>query len=680
MPFLVRLAAHLYGPTILLGSFLLFLVQPMAGKQILPWFGGASAVWTTCLLFFQVTLLFGYLYAHVGNRRLTLRQQSWLHIALLLLALFLLPLQFVDSRSAGGDEAPIRHILELLAASIGLPYLLLAANSPLLQAWYAAQQQAQPYRLFALSNVGSLLALLGYPTLIEPWLSLDQQLTVWSALFVIHMVLSVVLVAGIQQQGLAAWSTTPAEANTVPHAQRVYWLALALAPSLLLLAVTRFLTTDIAPVPLLWILPLALYLLSFVLAFDHPRWYKRELFIPLLLLALCLMTLLPISSWQWLSLPVVMGAMLLAATILFLACHGELAALRPDPAHLTAFYLTISLGGAVGGAMGALLAPLACNDACELPVAVLLCGLFSLGVALPRLRYSTPRARYLLQSGVAMVLLFAGMHNLSYWLSKDQSVAFLQRNFYGILRVADNAEHGYRKLLHGRILHGVQFLAEEKQDLPTTYYGAKSGAGRLLALLKERGALRVGVIGVGIASLAAYGRAEDSYRFYELDPAVAELARNWFFHLPRLSAHHDMIIGDARRRLAQQPANQFDVLLLDAFAGDAIPVHLLTLEAFTLYQKHLQEKGVLAVHVSNRYLDLARVVQAAAQHLGLSARLLANPGDKNTFEVHSKWVLVSRDSSLWQHPLLAEGKPIPLPAGFQAWTDQHASLWSLMVR
>ncbi|MBF0097641.1 MAG: fused MFS/spermidine synthase [Magnetococcales bacterium] len=673
-----RTLTLLYGLTLLLGAFLLFLVQPLSGKMILPWFGGSSAVWTTCLLFFQGMLLLGYLYAHALLRWLSPRGQSVLHLLLALVALGMLPLSIANDWKPSGDEDPLRHILSLLTANIALPYLLLAANSPLLQAWSVRHGQTQPYRLFALSNAGSLLALLAYPLLLEPWLTLPQQYSLWSALFALYLLLCAflaILAGRLPQHRPAAMQLT-----AVRWSQAGLWLALSMAPSLLLLALTRSLTTDIAPVPLLWIVPLALYLLSFILAFDHPRWYKRTLFFPLLFPAFWVLLHLPVARNGFLALPATLLLLLLAATVLFMSCHGELARLRPAPEHLTLFYLLIALGGALGGLTAAVLAPTLFNDAYELPIAVVFCTFLAALVILPQRTFSAPWVQKTLYGGILLTLMVAVGQSVADWRIKQDKVTVLQRNFYGILSVYDSPEQGVRKLLHGRIIHGVQLLEAAKSHLPTTYYSQNSGVGRLLTAKGEQGPLRVGLVGLGIASLAAYGRSGDLYRFYELDPDLVPLARNRFSHLRQSPAQQEMVLGDARLQLERETANRFDVLVLDAFTGDAIPVHLLTLEALALYGQHLQEDGLLAVHVSNRYLELSWVVAAAARHLGWQARFFDDPGDATIFAVRSKWVVLARQSAPFAHDRLSVGMPIAVPAGFRPWDDHFAPLLSVLLR
>jgi hypothetical protein len=590
----------------------------------------------------------------------------------------MLPLSFANGWKPSGTEEPIRHILTLLAANIGLPYLLLAANSPLLQAWFVRHSHAQPYRLFALSNAGSLLALLAYPLLIEPWLPLPQQRLFWSGLFLLYLLLC----AGLALLAARTPNHTPASATTRPlrWSHALLWIALSLAPSLLLLALTRSLTTDIAPMPLLWIAPLALYLLSFILAFDHPRWYKRTLFFPLLLVAFWALLHLPVARNGFLSLPLTLLVLLAAAAILFMSCHGELACLRPEPQHLTHFYLLIALGGALGGLCAGLLAPMLFNDAYELPIAVVFCTFLAAFVMLSQRSFSSPRVQKYLYGGLLALLMVAVGQSVADWRIKLHQVTQMQRNFYGILTVYDSPEQGVRKLLHGRILHGVQFLEAAKSQIPTTYYSHNSGVGRLLTAKGEQGPLRVGLVGMGIASLATYGRSEDLYRFYELDPDMLQLARHWFSHLRQLPARQEVVLGDARLQLEQESPNRFDVLVVDAFTGDAIPVHLLTLEALALYGQHLTENGVLALHLSNRYLELSWVVAAAARQMGWQARLFDDPGDAALFAVRSRWALLSREAAPFAHNRLSVGMPIPIPDGFQPWEDHFAPLLSVLLR
>ncbi|WP_130471556.1 fused MFS/spermidine synthase [Candidatus Magnetaquicoccus inordinatus] len=674
-----RLLASLYGTTILLGAFLLFLLQPMSGKIILPWFGGSSSVWSSCLLFFQTLLLGGYLYAHASRRWLSPKIQSLLHFILLALALATLPVDFSSSWKPTGTEEPLPYILALLSVSIGLPYLVLAASSPLLQAWVAQQRQStQVYRLFALSNAGSLLALLAYPFLIEPWSALQQQRLLWSLLFVLYALLCAVLAWHNGQQ--RSFVHQVRSQSVVPWRSMLLCLLLSLAPSLLLIAFTRLLTSDMAPIPLLWLLPLALYLFSFVLAFAQGDWYRRALFMPLLLLAMAILLLLPLTPSDSFSLSLTLAVLLLAVAILFLVCHSELALLRPGSEHLTQYYLVIALGGALGGVAATFVAPLLCVDACEYPVSLLLCGLVSLYAMWPNLHFSSVRMGKIFLYGVLLLFIVAAWQTVAEYVVLQRGLLFAVRNFYGILKVYEDPQLGFRKLLHGRIIHGGQFLAEEKRDIATTYYGTQSGVGRVLAVKGEQGGLRVGLVGLGVASLAAYGRSADYFRFYELDPQVLQVAERWFFHLARLPARQDVVVGDARLQLEREADNQFDLLVVDAFTGDAIPVHLLSLQALQLYFRHLREDGVLAIHLSNRYVELSWVVAGAAERLGVQARLFEDPGDAGLLRARSKWVVLARHDQIWRDERLAVGKEMVLPEGFRVWEDDYAPLLSVLLR
>jgi hypothetical protein len=665
--------APLYAAVVFGNAFLLFLVQPLAGKAVLPWFGGSAAVWTVCMLFFQALLLAGYGLAHGMVRLLPPRGQGLAQLALVAASLAALPLAPDRALAWGAD--PALGILAVLATSVGLPYLVLCTTSPLLQRWFAADLPGRsPYRLFALSNLASMLSLLAYPVAIEPSLGLHQQMLGWSLAYVALAVPFAVLalrraLRGAQAEAPLALAAAPARPALVAS-----WVALSAAASLLLLATTGQLTQNVAPVPLLWLAPLALYLLSFILCFEGTRWYRRRAFLALAAAALPALALLPLADLEALPVAAAVPAYLLASFVVFMACHGELARLRPAAGGLTGYYLWISLGGALGGLGAGILAPRLLDSDHDLAISVLLAG--GALLAAPAMGAALrPRPAALAAGALAMAALGA----LLAWTRADETRHALvsSRNFYGTLRIEETGEAGdpdeRRQLVHGRILHGEQLLAPGREMTPTSYYGASSGVGRAIAATRRAdGPQRVGAIGLGAGVMAAHGRAGDLYRFYEIDPQVERLARAHFTFLSGSPATTEVALGDARLVLEREAQRGFDVLAVDAFTGDAIPVHLLTVEAFATWLRHLRDGGMLAVHVSNKYLDLAPVVRLAAERAGWQARLVEDEGDEEE-EVTSasSWVLVARGGDI-------PGEEIAVPRGLRAWRDDYSSLFAVL--
>jgi spermidine synthase len=674
---------RLYATTVFLSAFLLFQVQPLVAKIILPWFGGSAAVWTVCMLFFQVLLLLGYFYAHGATRWQTSRRQRIVHWLLLAAALAVMPLSASEGWKPHGGEDPTLRILGLLAATIGLPYLVLSTTGPLAQAWFARERPgASPYRLFALSNLGSMLALVSYPVLVEPFAPMRVQTAVWSAGFAAFALLC----AALAWRASRADAREPAETAEAPAPRPVtmlLWIALPACASVLLLAFTSHMSLNIAAIPLLWVLPLALYLLSFVLSFDAPRWYRRTVWLPLLVLgvaAVCYtLTAEHRNTEVWVLIPVY-SATLLAACM---ACHGELARNRPHPRHLTAYYLLIALGGAVGGLLVGLVAPHVFGDLYELPLGIAALA-FVVPVALLVGRTAwRPRRPLVLAAAAAAAAAVFGAWLLDEYAERDENVRITTRNFYGVLRTRDSGEGPFeeRILTHGTIVHGRQFLSPERRSWPTSYYGRDSGVGLAILERGERGPIRVGVVGLGAGTIASYGRSGDVYRFYDINPRVVELARSEFTYLADSKAAVDVVLGDARLSLEREPGQNFDVLALDAFSSDSIPVHLLTSEAFAVYLRHLRPDGILAVHVSNRYLDLVPVVREAARHYSLEARLVESDDDEDAGTYRSDWVLVSRSAAAFaQPPLAGAARRIAEDADAPLWTDDYSNVLRLLKR
>ena len=814
----------LFGLTIFVGAFLLFQVQPLIGKYILPWFGGGPGVWTTCLLFFQVLLLGGYAYAHGATRRLQARSQLIVHLGLAAAALALLPIIPGSSWKPRGGGDPTLQILLLLTVNLGLPYFVLSATGPLLQVWFSRVHPGRsPYRLYALSNAGSLLALVSYPFYFESHFTRQAQARLWSGGLVCFaaglaacayklwkaQVLGAQSAARSAEPGIPApvSGSQPAPETGNPKSQipdfklgirnsisgigepgpepagprfgngsgqpaaggpvslefrrsaldRLLWVLLPACASVLLLATTNKLCQDVAVFPFLWVLPLGLYLLSFIICFEGPRWYPRFPFTLALLLALGGLVW-ALESGNSATLEVQVEVYSGALFICCMVCHGELYRLRPGPERLTAFYLSIAAGGALGGFFVAVVAPRLFTAFYELHWGALACGLlflvaclterwavseprgprsgvwwgrivsflgspfrrgddwYLMACVLPVLPLAVQRRALLakLSSHVALLALVAAVlyqcwkcRRLRFWRPlacawlavywcalavalwthcrrSDFEVVHTSRSFYGMLTVfehrKDQPEGHHFLLMNGRITHGLQFVDRERAMWPTTYYGPQSGVG-LAARALPAGPRRLGLVGLGTGTLAAYGRAGDSVRIYEINPQVRQLANSWFTYLARCPAKVEVVLGDARLSLEREPPQRFDLLALDAFSSDAIPVHLLTREAVELYQRHLKPNGVLAIHISNHYLDLEPVVANLARHFGYQAALVDNGrADQEWWIYSSTWMLLTRDEGILKAPGLAEarysleGRKAKLPL----WTDDYASLLPIL--
>ncbi|MGK6310624.1 spermidine synthase [Variovorax sp. DT-64] len=669
----------LFAGTIFTSAFLLFLVQPLIAKQILPWFGGSSAVWSVCMVFFQVVLLAGYAYSDWITRRLGVRAQARLHVALLAASLAFLPIVTSAHWKPGGTEEPTLWILGLLVSTIGLPYFLLSTTGPLVQSWVARTPWgAQVYRYFSLSNLASLASLLSYPILIEPRSTLLQQAWGWSAAYAVFVLLCGGVTLYMGRTWVNGVETKPAPAAGEPPAvakprgmDYLFWLALPALGSWLLLAVTNHITQNVAAIPFLWVLPLSIYLLTFVLTFESDRWYRRRVFLPLgaASLVLCAFGLQHrIGADIKTALPIYVAGLF----ALCMCLHGEMARMRPAAAWLTRFYLMLSLGGAVGGISVGLVAPLVLPAYYELGLGLVLCAL--LAAVLWRAR----------RMGVVASLALAGCCAwfLGQQVKRDAVGLFrMERNFYGALLTTEtrSGPRGpVRKLFHGSTKHGEQYLAPALRRQPTTYYGPTSGIGRAIAAAPA-GPRRVGVIGLGAGTLAVYGRPGDIYRFYEINPLVFELADREFSFLADSAAKIERVLGDARLALEREAPQRFDVLAVDAFSGDSVPVHLITTQALDVYLRHLQPGGVIAFHVSNRYLVLAPVVEKIALAKGLHAVLVDDLPDKSTHFDPTDWVLVSRDRQALERPPIAGAtSAFPQIEGLKAWTDDFNHLFGVL--
>jgi len=714
---LMRAARLTYLLAIFFSAFLLFQVQPLIAKIILPWFGGGAAVWIVCLLFFQIVLLLGYLYAHFLTQFVPAGAQRWVHLGVVVASFAALPILPKSTWMPTGPDAPVRHILMLLGVTVGWPYFLLASTSPLLQAWYRrAKPGAVPYRLYALSNAGSMLALLSYPVFVEPILSTSHQAYGWSAAYACTAILCAAV--GFSASGGSAIGASEDSGTATASADwktQGLWIALAACGSALLLSVTNHITQNVASVPFLWIAPLGLYLLSFILCFDASGWYRRGLILRLLGVLLGGMAY-ALSPW-FASLPIKVLIPLFCAGLFVgcMFCHGELARVKPDPAHLTRFYLLISTGGALGAIFVALVAPHIFRGYYELHVSLAACAILVLAVHAhdpeSDFRRTPWQASWLVLIGL-VVALVASLFSTA----REEAIEsrLMVRNFYGVLSIVEgqvpnvvavkgestqllDEDARYMRLMNGTIDHGLQFYAWSKRRWPTSYYGRNSGIGIALRAARqpafpdvladgsmtkfrpERPELCAGFIGLGAGTIAAYGQRGDRFTFYEINPLDVQIAQTQFTYLRESEAAIDIVMGDGRLSLEREAPQNFDVLAVDAFSGDSIPVHLLTRQAFELYFRHLKADGILAVHISNKYLNLEPVVSAAATALNKEAVMITNSDDHAKGIYAATWILLGDRQALTSAPQIEQAGTVLRPAGWKdLWTDDHSSLLKLL--
>lgn len=751
-----------FAIAIFLGAFLLFSVQLVVAKYFLPWFGGTPAVWTTCMFFFQTLLLAGYAYAHLLATRIDLRKQRVTHSVLLLSAVALVlslsaiwhsPLTPNSSWKPSGAELPFWRLIELLFVSAGVPYFVLSSTGPLLQSWFSATNPGRsPYRLYALSNLGSVLALMSYPFVIEPSVSLRMQARFWTCGFVLYALLCGYIALCSVRRSLWPHSRIEERGDSADRpalGKILLWFSLAVCPSVLFLATTNRISQDIGVVPFLWIVPLTLYLASFIICFDKPKWYSRRIFHTAFVVGIFLACLV-LNGWGMTNIRLQIAAYSFALFASCMLCHGELARSKPDPRFLTLFYLTIAFGGAAGGVFVALIAPRLFSGFWEYQIGLwtttlllflvlgldrtsyLHSNLFGLGIVaaaaalLPGVTAIASEGRKAIGGLAAVVPVLIAVYVLTRWGEKGEnqarhravpvycSVALsvlggtlmlsgrsqLQgalvsssRNFYGVLSVREfnsgEPESRFYSLYHGRISHGLQFDAPTKRLVPTVYFGKISGVGRTLTRLEQnRSHIRVGVVGLGIGTLAAYGRSGDSFRFYEINPDVVRIAHQnqYFTYLRDCAATVEVVSGDARlsmeTELAGDRPQQFDLLILDAFSGDAIPIHLLTEQAFETYLNEIKRPhGAIAVHITNTYLDLRPVLLRAAEHFGLTYAFLHTDGD-NVVSNYSDWVLLSYDRKFVASVLSPEEKQTidPRSSSLSLWTDDYSDLLHVLRR
>lgn len=693
------------GSLSLVSAFLLFQIQPVISKFILPWFGGSPGVWTTCMVFFQVLLFGGYAYAHF-LARLAPRWQAVIHTLLIVGAFVLLPISPAETWKPTGNEDPAGKILMILLGTVGLPYFILSSTSPLAQVWFTrAIPGGSPWRLYALSNVGSLVALISYPFFFEPRMDVMAQTKLWSLGFVVFGLLSLLLAWHSNKKNVADQSneedptakiTDLLVTEVLPWWRRGLWIYLPALASVMLLATTNHVCQDVAVVPFMWVIPLSLYLLTFIICFEHERWYRRWLWAALTLLAIFItaggndllgdatkkmfghrVDLIPNYRYEvtW-----CFSAMFLACMV----CHGELGRLKPAPARLTEFYLCMSAGGAIGGMLVSLVAPRVFVTFMEWPLGLILCMIVALVVCASSA--AQIRRRVLSLSLRAVLLVVVG--SALVWMAKTNMEIPDRlervRNFYGTVNVREGYDSrinsDFRILTHGGTQHGMQNMADAFKADPITYYGRKTGIGKALDSLHDLPDVKVGVVGLGTGTVACYAQKGQSYRFYEINPEVVRLARKYFTYLDdaeQRGASVHMIVGDARLTLEHEPDQQFDVILLDAFSGDAIPMHLLTREAFQIYRRHMKPNGIIAVHVTNSYLQLFPVVEKQAEALGWSAPRISTTKDGDHYS--TDYSMVTQNQTFLQNnptQIDPEDQVIDVPL----WTDRYHNLFQIMKK
>ena len=716
----------LFAVTLFTSSALMFLVQPMIAKMLLPLLGGSPAVWNTCMVFFQSILLAGYLYAHLTSRYFSHKHQIVLHASLVVVSLLSVPILITTDVVPPSDRSPVWWLLGLLALTAGLPLFTISSTSPLFQRWFAATMERNPYPLYAAGNVGSILALVAYPGMFEPALTLRYQSVIWAVGYVGFTVLTAACAVHVWRAERAQPVRLQTAADRTPRPTfitQARWVLLAFIPSSLMLGVTTFLTTDIAAVPLLWVLPLSVYLLTFVLVFAHRTLVPHGLMVRLLaVFVLPVVTLTVFDS----RLPGG-GQLLLHLLTFFLAamvCHGELARTRPDSDHLTIFYLCLAIGGVLGGILNAILAPMLFRSIVEYPLMIVLVCLMR-----PALRALKPSPRWLdvgapIALGVfalgmmrlfngadskglfALVVVFivpavtcfsfrdrplrfaAGVAALilasTTYLGAHQAVLYRGRSFFSAHRIVMDEHHRFRLFVHGGIVHGSQSVDAQQRREATAYFHRTGPIGQVFDATTASPKRRVGVVGLGIGSLAAYGREGESWTFYEIDPAVAELAKDvrYFTYLADSPARTEIVLGDARLSLQRAAEGEFDLLILDAFSSDAVPVHLLTREALALYLSKLAPGGMLAFNISNRYVELKPLLGDLAGNAGLvaleQADLRVKPDQIDRGKYASRWLIMARQASTFgELNLDTRWRVVTSRSRPVIWTDDFSNLLSV---
>ncbi|MBU3003312.1 hypothetical protein [Paraglaciecola arctica] len=685
-----------YFISVFVSAFLVFQIQPIISKTILPWFGGGASVWTTCMLFFQFFLLVGYIYAYVLTKTLRIKTQVVVHLILLALGVIFLPFGIHDIHNIEVAATPTWGVLTVLFISLGFPYLMLSANTPLLQHWFSSDvNNVNPYRLYAISNVGSFLALISYPIVFEPFMSLDGQLELWSSIYCVFVALVVWIfyVVVIKSQSQKLNNAKQLVNSKVGFSQVTLWFLLAALGVVLLVSTTNALTQNVPPVPFLWIVPLAIYLLTYVMAFSSLRLYLRVIWIPCFMVLSFVALLIYIIGGQFdfVTQLIIYLLILLCGCMI---CHGELNALKPRQGNTTLFYLFLSAGGVFGSFLVTFVAKELFDEFLEFPLAivsVLLVVAASLWwvrkdeiTQLNKGHIAAVNQLFLLSIGslvVALVWLLVFINLNSQYQQYDVAK---DRNFYGILSVKDINEGKVkeRRLVDGTTSHGSQSLPLTPSPVPLSYYRPGTGGQLIIDELSNVKNLQVGVIGLGVGALAAYGRPGDLYTFYELNPLVSVYANRYFKYLENAQADVEVKLGDARVTLQNEldsgQRNNFDLLIIDAFSGDLIPTHLMTHEAFMLYQQHIKTSGVIALHISNRHLSLLPVIAHHSRSLKMQMMLFDTPG--GGYEHDAQWVVLTNNRQLTESPRLMDKQTPIISSQYQSvvWTDDYSSLLPIL--
>ena len=680
--------------TIFLSAFLLFQVQPMIARFILPWFGGSSAVWSTCLLFFQAGLLIGYGYAHLIIKYLSTKNQVKIHLTLLLLSLISIPVIPHEWMKPNGDDNPVFGIIFLLSLSVGFPYIMVSTTGPLLQAWFStANPKKSPYRLYALSNLGSMIGLLSYPVLIEPFLNLKTQIWFWSVGYMIFIIFCGLTANAIWK--LKPSNVLPTKKSAIPVGAiaKSLWLVLACMGTITLLSFTNKLTQDITVVPFLWIIPLTLYLISFIIAFDNPKWYSRKVFIPAMGIAIAFIFRRQLQSVVYgmtTPLDTTVFIYCLAVFVICMVLHGELARLKPDEGNLTLYYFMISAGGVLGGVFINLIVPFIFNGYWEIYSAIAGCVLVISFIILRTnsAKKTKPKRTLFSVLTAASLIAILFVFKKEYTVFNDD-VIISTRNFYGVLKVSESnrgTQNWQRMLVHGDVTHGIELMDTVYQNLPTTYYGQESGIGLALSMYPTRSemnyqGMKVGMIGLGTGTISAYGTEKDLYKYYEIDSQVEILARKYFRFIRNYKGKTEVVNGDGRISLEREfnltGSNEFDVLAIDAFSGDVIPTHLLTHEAMELYYKHLKKDGILAFHVTNEYLNLLPVMSGLSKSFNKKMYYFFQEASNTTLPAF--WILFTENKKFLNIPKVKKNiQQYDINANpIVYWTDDYSSILSL---
>ena len=674
-----------FALTIFTSAFLLFQIQPLITKFILPWFGGGTAVWAVSMLFFQSCLVAGYGYAHLSVRYLGLQRQTQLHIVFLLLALIQIPISPSELHEFDAAQNPTLQILSLLIRTIGVPFFVLSATAPLIQAWASGiKATTNPYRLYALSNVAALAALLSYPFIIEPMFNRQLQAQAWSITFAVFIALCIYCAFATASRSKTHAPAPSRSGDNTPRVPIVSWLLWLMLPATavtLLLSVTNQLTRDLVSIPFLWVLPLSVYLLTFIIAFDNERWYRRRLFLPLF--ALSLAWILYLLLGEALNVTWTIIVFMFALFVLCMVCHGELYRLRPTANQLTGYYLMVALGGALGSALVSVLMPIISDRYIELQIAASMATILVVLLLMKHVNLKVSlTAGIPIQVALAIGASFIVLVFVHSARDEEPDIVYQARNFYGVLTVGrDNAgtSDEFLWLRNGNSYHGAQATTAPEKLLPITYYSPGSGIDMAMSFSAGQPKRRIGMIGLGIGTAISYAGAQDSVKVYEINPDVVEIAQRHFTYLADTTADVKLVLGDARLSLEKELPQAFDIFVLDAFSSDAIPVHLLTREAFELYLKHLTPDGIIAVLISSWHFDFQPLLTKMGKTLGLQSVLVTNASN-NAQQWGSRWMILTKNDRFMSQEFIQlqkQGMPDNM-SNVRLWTDDFSSPFQLL--